>query len=645
MSLFHQSLGDTGAAPDWPYPIRYEDEQEVSADVLVIGGGMAGCWAAISAARKGAKVALVEKSATIRSGAVGPGVDHWCDAPNHPLSGVDPDEWAQRLTNAFGGYSCGIGREIQCRENYDTLLELEQIGGKIRDTKDEWLGAEGRDEASKFMFSPRTNAFHESNVVFRIWGTTFKPALRKECQRLGVKIYDRVMVTSLLNEKGIQGGRVVGATGVHSRTGEFIVFKARATVLSTGVPGSIWVFNTELAGISSHQSRALSGDGNAMAWKAGAELTLMEKSGLLGIGTGYKHKWYGGAGDASYENVNLVDSNGKPLPVANQGWGVQPQVVDRHARTGPWKSIRDGVLSGEYALPFWGDFPGMKPQEREITWHMMLQEESITKIIVDTFDEAGFDPARDQLMNYQLIEGVSPPQFRAVDIPGTRGSGVMIDWNLKSSLEGLYAAGSQLFATGDTSFAGATGRYAGRKAADYALQAGEANLSKEQVAREKARVYAPIKRTEGIEWKELHAGIAKTMQYFCSEYKTESLFNLALQSLKEIEEEWVPKLFALDPHKLMRSLEDLSILTYAQIILHASLARRASSRFLDFYRIDYPELDPPDWHKFITVKLENGEVKAGEKPIDYWGDLKQNYEAHNKDYTGVNKQEASRGKK
>ena len=635
MALFHEIVGKEAHIPDWPYPILYDQEQEIDTDVLVIGAGMAGCWAAISAARKGLKVALVEKSATIRSGAVGPGVDHWCDAPNHPLSKVNPDEWAQRLASASGGYNCGIGRQIQCRENYDTLLELEQMGCKIRDTEDEFKGAEGRDEKTKFMFSPRNNAFHESNVVFRIWGTTFKPALRKECQRLGVNIYDRVMVTSLLNEKGIRGARVVGATGVNDRTGEFMVFKTRATVLSTGVPGSIWVFNTELAGISSHQSRALSGDGNAMAWRAGANLTLMEKSGLLGIGTGYKHKWYGGAGDASYENVQLVDANGKKLPIGNQGWGVSPQPVDRHARTGPWQAIREGVLKGEYALPFYGDFPDMTDMERKITWDMMLQEESITKIIVDTFNKAGFDPTQDQLMNYQLIEGVSPPQWRAIDIPGTRGSGVMIDWDLKSSVDGLYAAGSQLFATGDTSFAAATGRYAGRKAADYARQTAEPKISKEQVSKEKARAYAPIKRSDGIEWKELHAGIAKTMQYFCSEYKTESLFNLALDSLKDIEENWVPKLYALDPHKLMRSLEDLSILTYAQIILHASLARKASSRFLDFYRIDYPALDPPEWNKFITVRLENDEIKVGEATLNYWGNLKEEYEARNKDYAGV----------
>jgi succinate dehydrogenase/fumarate reductase flavoprotein subunit len=123
------------------------------------------------------------------------------------------------------------------------------------------------------------------------------------------------------------------------------------------------------------------------------------------------------------------------------------------------------------------------------------------------------------------------------------------------------------------------------------------------------------------------------MQYFCSEYKTDPLFSLAIETLEEIEEKWVPTLFAMDPHKLIRSLEDLSILTHAQVILHASRARKASSQFLNFHRIDYPQVDPPEWHKFITVKRENGKVKVGELPVDYWGNLKQDYEAHNRDYT------------
>ena len=183
----------------------------------------------------------------------------------------------------------------------------------------------------------------------------------------------------------------------------------------------------------------------------------------------------------------------------------------------------------------------------------------------------------------------------------------------------------------------ATGRYAGRKAAAYAREIGEAKVSRDQIEKEKARVYAPVKRSGGIEWKELHAGIARVMQYYVSEFKTESLFKMGLDALQKIEEESVPLLFALDPHKLMRSLEDLSMLEYAKIIIQASLARKASSMPLNFQRIDYPAMDPPEWNKFLTIKLENDKVKTGERPQEFWGDMKQQYEAHNKDYTGVYK--------
>jgi succinate dehydrogenase/fumarate reductase flavoprotein subunit len=627
MTTFHEFVGKQGHAPEWPYPICYDGERTVDTDVLVIGGGIAGCWAAISAARRGVRVALVEKSATVRSGAGGPGCDHWCDTAANPLSKVNPDEWAERLTSGLGGFGNGIGREIQCRENYDTLLELEKMGGKIRDTEDEFVGVEGRDDKTKFLVSPRMNPFHDTNVVLRVWGTTFKPALKRECERLGIKIFDRVMVTSLLSEKGIQGARVVGATGVNARTGEFIIFEAKATILCSASGGSLWLLNTELSGYNTMSPRAVSGDGIAMAWRAGAQFTLMERSGVMGITPGFKHRWYTGAGDASYENVSLVDAKGKVLPIVTEpGWGKKN--VDRMGMG--WPAIRARVLAGEYELPFYGDFPSMPELERKVVWNMLLEEESTGKIIVDTYTESGFDPGKDQLQNYALIEGSSLPQWRDAN-----GGGLVIDWNLKTTLDGLYAAGTQLFSPGDHSFAAATGRYAGRKAAAFACETGEISVSREQVEKEKDRVYAPVRRSEGMDWKELHAGIARVMQYYCSEFKTESLFKIALESLSEIEEKWVPTLHALDPHKLVRSLEDLSILTHARMVLHASLARKASNPFLGFHRIDYPQVDLPEWRKFITVKQENGKVRIGELPLGYWGHLKTNYEAHNRDYQGA----------
>jgi succinate dehydrogenase/fumarate reductase flavoprotein subunit len=647
MTKWHDLLEQNGKAPPWPYPVRYDKEQEVDTDVLVIGGGIAGCWAAISAARTGLKVTLVEKGDTIRSGSGGPGCDHWCNAPANPLSNVDPDEWAQHMADP--PYSNGIGSQIQCRENWDTLLEMEQMGGKIRDTDDEWAGVRGRDEKTKLMISPRYTRVHSyipgmqkpiifksnpdqklNNVVIRVWGSTFKPALKKECKRLGVNIYDRVMVTSLLTEDGVQGARVVGATGFNNRTGEFMLFKSKAAVLATAGDWSLFLLNTELAGYNTFRSRTATGDGAAMAWKAGAAMTNMERTGILALGTGFKHTWYGGAGDASYENVPLVDANGKKLPWPTQGWADAGAMRPTPENM---EKIRKGVLTGEYALPFYGDFPGMPEIERRVTWYMMLGQESTTKNIIDSYGRAGFDPAKHLLQNYQFIEGNSPSQWRTAV-----GGGPVIDWDLKSTLDGLYVAGEQVFSHGDHSFAAATGRYAGRKAAACARQIDAGRVSKEQVTMEKSRIYAPINRSDGIDWKELHAGIARAMQYFGSEYKTELLLKMGLDALKEIEEVFVPRLYALDPHKLMRSIEDLSLLEHGRIILNASLARQASSQPLNFFRIDYPEVDPPEWDKYITVRLENGQVKTGELPQAFWGDMKANYEAHNKDYAGVYQQ-------
>ena len=155
-------------------------------------------------------------------------------------------------------------------------------------------------------------------------------------------------------------------------------------------------------------------------------------------------------------------------------------------------AIREGVLKGEYALPFYGDFPAMSDVERRATWNLMLGEESTTKIIIDTFNKGGYDPSRDLLQSYKFIEGASMPQWRDAGF----GGGVLVDWNLKTSLDGLYAAGDQMFAPEDHSYCAATGRYAGRKAAAYAREVGEPKLSRDQVAGEKARIYAPVKRSK-----------------------------------------------------------------------------------------------------------------------------------------------------
>ncbi len=150
----------------WPYANEIGDEETVTSDVLVLGGGLAGCFAAIAAARKGKSVVLVEKGAVERSGSAGTGFDHWESACTNPCSGVTPEEIAEAYVHEQDWYSNGIAHYIECREGYDRLLDLESFGGKVRDTGDEFKGAEFRDEKTKLMFAYD----YKNKFTLRVWG-------------------------------------------------------------------------------------------------------------------------------------------------------------------------------------------------------------------------------------------------------------------------------------------------------------------------------------------------------------------------------------------------------------------------------------------------------------------------------------------
>ena len=104
-----------------------------------------------------------------------------------------------------------------------------------------------------------------------------------------------------------------------------------------------------------------------------------------------------------------------------------------------------------------------------------------------------------------------------------------------------------------------------------------------------------------------------------------------LNSIKEGE---ANRVYVRNPHELERYLECLTRITVSEMILHASLARKASSRILGFNRLDYPEVDPMEWRKLVTIRLENGDVKVAELPMRYWllpphaPTYRENYEKH-----------------
>ena len=105
----------------------------------------------------------------------------------------------------------------------------------------------------------------------------------------------------------------------------------------------------------------------------------------------------------------------------------------------------------------------------------------------------------------------------------------------KLRAEFRLAAGDQLFLGVAAHAASSTGRYAARKAVEYAIKMKEPRVSRKQVELEKARIYAPVKRKDGIDWKELNNGLCRVMQNYCGDLKSDELLNICLLWLKDIE--------------------------------------------------------------------------------------------------------------
>jgi succinate dehydrogenase/fumarate reductase flavoprotein subunit len=661
MTTWNEYVERSGTLPEWPYPIRYDKVNEITTDVLILGGGVAGCHASISAARNGAKVVLTETGHAKRSGSGGAGVDHWHGACTNPCSKVTPLDYTQAVMECAHGYSDGIVRYIICKEGWDTLLECEEMGVQIRDVNDEFKGADFRDDETKLMFAYD----YKSRHVIRVWGYNIKPCLYNEMKRLGVGIYNRVVITSLLTEGGKRGGRVVGATGVNSRTGEFCIFRSKATIVATGGASRLFRFAPELTAASSMYGMNSTATGHALGWNAGAEFVLMEQSGP-GYFSGFGYAPYSmGNTSNTYHGTPIVDANGKEVPWCDPygrelktvqerflpssgqrfqlGIGIRLYYyLDEYRLNDLTKDLPERIRKGEFTLPLYADLTRLPELERKCIFGMMVGNEGKTRIpIYDQFTKAGFDPDKDLLQapvmppeayqNSNYWDGMNMPHIRNLS-----GGGFLVDWNLGTSLEGLYAAsGVSIFGAGSHGESHTTGRYAGRKAAVYAKTAPSLVVNREQIEAEKARTYQPIRNNKnGVGWKELNYAIARVMQDYCGKYKNDLTLHHGLRLLNELKENEAATAYASNPHELGRTLECFSLITLGEMIMQASLARKCSSVYLDFYRLDYPEMDPPEWKKLLPIRQEENKVKVRELPLDfhlkppYASSYEENYKLH-----------------
>jgi len=240
----------------------------IEADVLVVGGGMAACWAGIAAARAGAKVVLVDKGYVGTSGVTatgGPG--HWWVSPE---GDARKEAIGKRLATGYGLADPGWMERV-IDTTWRTLPTL----------------------ASYYRF----NVNDQGETVYNaLRGPEYVRALRHAAMDAGVTILDQSPVLELLLH---EDGSVAGANGVRRQEHRAYTARAGAVILATGGAG----FLGGLLGSSTN-----TGDGHLMALEAGAELSGMEFSNAYSVSP----RW-SSTRTLIYSYARYFDADGKEL--------------------------------------------------------------------------------------------------------------------------------------------------------------------------------------------------------------------------------------------------------------------------------------------------------------------------------------------
>ena len=220
------------------------------ADVLVVGGGIAGCTAAVKAREAGVSVILVDKGYVGKSGQT-PFAGSYCVF--NPEWGDDLDAWMQQIDSVGEYVNNRTWTELCLRESLERYSELLSWGvkfgpdGTARPGKEPPRGGMPIGPCKAVMMEVR-----EPSML-----------LRREVLKRAATIVDRTMVAELLTE----GSRVVGAIGMPMDSDGLVVFRANAVVLAAGAGGfrpTRWPINN------------LTADADCMAYRVGAEITGKE---------------------------------------------------------------------------------------------------------------------------------------------------------------------------------------------------------------------------------------------------------------------------------------------------------------------------------------------------------------------------------
>jgi fumarate reductase (CoM/CoB) subunit A len=232
------------------------EKETYQSDVLVIGSGGTGCRAAIEANKHNLDIIVVSKGLSFKSGCTTLAEGGY----NAAFAYVDREDSTQAHlddTLRGGGYLNDPElAHILVEEAPQRLIELEGYGALF--------DRQESGELNQRPFGGQT--FRRTCFQGDRTGHEMMTALKEELIRRDIQTVEEVMITSLLQD---EEGRVGGACGISLPTTNFMIFRAKSTIIATG--GSGWIYPV------TSNAMQKTGDGYALAWNAGADLIDMEQ--------------------------------------------------------------------------------------------------------------------------------------------------------------------------------------------------------------------------------------------------------------------------------------------------------------------------------------------------------------------------------
>ena len=540
--------------------------EKISTDVLIIGGGTAGCYAALTISENSDKKVLIcEKAHIKRSGCLAAGVN----ALNaYIVEGRKPQDYVDYAKKDADG----IVRE-------DLLLTMSEKLNEVTDRLEKLGLVILKDENGKYVTRGNRN--------LKINGENIKPILADAVEKAkNVTVLNRVNIF----DYSVKDNKINGAFGFGIESGIFYTIEAKAVIIATG--GAAGLYKPNNPGFSRHKMwypPFNTGAGYAMGIRAGAEMTTFEmrfialrcKDTIAPTGTLAQ-----GVGAKQINSLGEVYETKYGLTTSERVYGT---VNENQEGRGPCYLRTEGITAEQ--------------DESLLKAYLNMAPSQTIKWI-----ESGRNPSRQNVE----IEGTEP-----YIVGGHTASGYWVDTDRATTIEGLFAGGDvaggcpQKYVTG----ALAEGEIAGLSAVKYI----DSKESFEKISDEDTNYH--LRETEKYltdrhslyTTEQLEEAMQTVMDSYAGGIKTnyrinEKQLDIADCKIRQLET-LTDDLYAEDFQELMYICELKERLTVCKSVI-AHLRARKETRWHSFAEnLDYPEKDDRNFNKYVNSRLENGEIK------------------------------------